>query len=62
MELLGRPIGSSRNNDIKLVPRRARGGSFRGEKTTSQRKNLPVECAQGDQPVDAQTEFFVSTV
>ena len=34
-----------------IVPERAGGGSFRGEEPISQRKNLPIECTQGGQPV-----------
>ena len=39
---------------IPVVPGRAGGGSFRWKNTKkpiSQRKNLPMECAQGHQPV-----------
>ena len=47
---------------IQIVPGRAGGGSFRGKKTINQRKNLPIECAQGDQPVRCPNRvFFVCT-
>ena len=43
---------------IQIVPGRAGGGSFRGKKTINQRKNLPIECAQGDQPVRCPNRAF----
>ena len=36
----------------------ARGGSFKMVKTIRQRKNLPIECAQGDQPVRCPNRVF----
>ena len=49
---------------IPVVPGRARGGSFRGEgtyKPISQRKNLSIECTQGDQPVRCPNRILVCT-
>ena len=38
------------------------GGSFkRDKKTIRQRKNVPIECAHGDQPMRCPTETFVCT-
>ena len=34
------------------------GGSFRGKQTISQRKNLPIEWAQGDQPARCPNPVF----
>ena len=36
----------------------AGGGSFKEKKTISQRKNLPIECAQGDRPARCPNHFF----
>ena len=33
---------------IQVVPGRAGGGSFRRKKNYIAKKNLPIECAQGD--------------
>ena len=45
---------------VRVVPERAGGGSFREKKHINQRKNLPIECAQGDQPVRCPNRFFVA--
>ena len=42
---------------LPVVPGQAGGGSFK-EKTISQRKNLPIECAQGDRPARCPNHFF----
>ena len=42
---------------IPVVPGQAGGGSFK-EKTISQRKNLPIECAQGDRPARCPNHVF----
>ena len=60
--LLSRPksgniqCGKTTNHAYTSRAGQAGGGSFK-EKTISQRKNLPIECAQGDH-CDAQTEFL----
>ena len=36
----------------------AGGGSFKRQKKIRQRKNLPTECAQGDQPVQCPNRVF----
>ena len=38
--------------------RTSRGRKFQKEKTISQRKNLPIECAQGDRPARCPNHFF----
>ena len=38
--------------------RTSRGRKFRRKKTISQRKNLPIECAQGDRPARCPNHFF----
>ena len=43
---------------VQVVPRRGRGGSFRREKTVNERKNLPIECARGDQPARCPNRDF----
>ena len=45
---------------IPVVPGQAGGGSFQKKKTISQsqRKNLPIECAQGDRPARCPNHFF----
>ena len=45
------------NNNLPVVPGQAGGGSFK-KKTISQRKNLPIECAQGDRPARCPNHFF----
>ena len=37
-------------------------GSFKREQTISQRQNLPIGCAQGDQPVQCQNRGFVRAI
>ena len=46
---------------IQVVPGRAGDGSFGGKRATNQRKNLPIECAQGDQPVRCPNRVFCGT-
>ena len=36
----------------------AGGGSFQKKTPISQRKNLPIECAQGDQPLRCPNRVF----
>ena len=45
---------------VQVVPGRAGGRSFKREKnrTINQRKNLPIECAQGDRPAPCPNHFF----
>ena len=38
--------------------RTSRGRKFQRKKTISQRKNLPIECAQGDRPARCPNHFF----
>ena len=38
--------------------RTSRGRKFQRKKSTSQRKNLPIECAQGDRPARCPNHFF----
>ena len=43
---------------IQVDPGKPGSEVSKGEKTTSQRKNLPIECAQGDQPVRCPNRGF----
>ncbi len=43
---------------IQVVPGWAGGRSFRRTRTMKQRKNLPIECAQGDEPVRCPNRVF----
>ena len=44
---------------IQVKPGKPGGRSFKKEKETIQRrKNLPIECAQSDQPVRCPNHFF----
>ena len=48
---------------IRIYPytssaRTSRGRKFQREKTISQRKNLPIECAQGDRPARCPNHYF----
>ena len=43
---------------IPVVPGQAGGGSFKEKKPISQRKNLPIECAQGDRPARCPNHLF----
>ena len=45
---------------LQAVPWRAGGGKFQGQKyyKLNQRKNLLIECAQGDQPVRCPNRVF----
>ena len=45
------------NECIQVVPGRAGGRSFR-EKKLNQRKNLPIECGQGDEAVRCPNRIF----
>ena len=47
-----------KNIDIPVVPGQAGGGSFQKEKNYIERKNLPIECAQGDRPAQCPNHFF----
>ena len=38
--------------------RTSRGRKFQRKKPISQRKNLPIECAQGDRPARCPNHFF----
>ena len=43
---------------ITSSARTSRGRKFQRKKTISQRKNLPIECAQGDRPARCPNHFF----
>ena len=48
------PICSSHTSSART----SRGRKFQRKKTISQRKNLPIECAQGDRPARCPNHFF----
>ena len=45
---------------VQVLPGRAGGGSFRGEKAINQRKNLPIECAEGGCKIVARCHVMSS--
>ncbi len=51
-------FSNGKNTKKNIYKRASRGRKFQKEKITSQRKNLPIECVQGDQPVRCPNRGF----